>query len=471
MKRKLLAALLAALLLLSGCQYSVVEDADEQQLSLGQTAAAETALPSPTATAVPLQNGSRDAEGETAVADLQARLQALNYLDGKADGIFGDDTQAALQAFQSLNGLSATGVLDEDTRAALESAAAVPMPTPEPTPLAKGAKGDGVREIQEALRAYGFMTGSADGDFGALTDEGLKLFQQYLYVVEGREYYTTPEPTAEPSPTPTPSPTPEPEPTLLLSQGADEEVLQPATATPEPTATPYAPDGVMSDALMAELTGFEVYHTDLERGSRDTNVLGEVHRLQRRLDSLSYLEGGIDGIFGGGTESALKYFQKRNKLEQTGVADEETQRVLFSKDAVKSDRPKCMYLLKISVDDQRVYAYKWVNGSYSQLVRTMKCSTGTTSDPTPLGTFTAGGPCGRWYYFTKFDCWAQYAYRINGPYLFHSVLYSEKDTSTLRQSSVNNLGRRASHGCVRLSVEDAKWIYNNCPAGTTVTVY
>ena len=43
---------------------------------------------------------------------------------------------------------------------------AVPMPTPEPTPLAKGAKGDGVREVQEALRAYGFMTGSADGDFG-----------------------------------------------------------------------------------------------------------------------------------------------------------------------------------------------------------------------------------------------------------------------------------------------------------------
>ena len=85
--------------------------------------------------------------------------------------------------------------------------------------------------------------------------------------------------------------------------------------------------------------------------------------------------------------------------------------------------------------------------------------------------FTAGGPCGRWYYFKKFDCWAQYAYRINGPYLFHSVLYSEKDTATLRQSSVNNLGRRASHGCVRLSVEDAKWIYNNCPAGTTVKVY
>ena len=465
MKRKLLAALLAALLLLSGCQYSVVEDADEQQLSLGQGAAAEALTPSPTA--APLQNGSRDAEGETAVADLQARLQALNYLDGRADGIFGDDTQAALEAFQTMNGLPATGVLDAGTQAALSSAMAIPMPTPEPTPLAMGAEGDGVREVQNALRNYGFMTGSADGDFGKLTDEGLKLFQQYLYVVEGREYYS-PTATPEPTPTPTPSPTPEPEPTLLLSQGADEPVVEEVVA---PTATPYAPDGIVSDALMAELASFEVYRVDMQRGSRDTNELGEVHRLQRRLASLNYLEGGIDGIFGGGTQSALQYFQKRNKLSETGVADEETQRALFSESAVKSDRPKCMYMLKISVDDQRVYAYKWVNGSYTQLVRTMKCSTGTTSDPTPLGTYQAGGRCGRWYYFKKFDCWAQYAYRISGPYLFHSVLYSEKDTSTLRQSSVNNLGRRASHGCVRLSVEDAKWIYDNCPAGTTVKVY
>ena len=124
----------------------------------------------------------------------------------------------------------------------------------------------------------------------------------------------------------------------------------------------------------------------------------------------------------------------------------------------------------IDVSDQRVYAYKWVNGSYSSLARTMICSTGLKDTPTPLGTFKNGGPAARWYYFQKYDCWAQYAWRIDGPYLFHSVLYSEKDTSTLRQSSVNNLGSRASHGCVRLKVEDAKWIYNNCPAGTTVVV-
>ena len=112
----------------------------------------------------------------------------------------------------------------------------------------------------------------------------------------------------------------------------------------------------------------------------------------------------------------------------------------------------------------------WVNDEYTDLVRTMKCSTGRKSTPTPTGTFTNTGPGARWHYFTKFDCWAQYAYYIEGDILFHSVLYNQKG-GKVTQSSVNNLGSRASHGCVRLSVEDAKWIWNNCPANTTVVVY
>ena len=54
--------------------------------------------------------------------------------------------------------------------------------------------------------------------------------------------------------------------------------------------------------------------------------------------------------------------------------------------------------------------------------------------------------------------------------MFHSVLYGSKEGSVTR-SSVNNLGRRASHGCVRLSVDDAKWVWSNCPRNTKVIVY
>ena len=34
-----------------------------------------------------------------------------------------------------------------------------------------------------------------------------------------------------------------------------------------------------------------------------------------------------------------------------------------------------------------------------------------------------------------------------------------------------NCGETVSDGCVRLCVADAKWIYDNCPIGTTVKVY
>ena len=61
-----------------------------------------------------LGEGSRDDASTTRVAELQERLIALGYLTGKADGIFGPRTQAALREFQLANGLTATGSYAED---------------------------------------------------------------------------------------------------------------------------------------------------------------------------------------------------------------------------------------------------------------------------------------------------------------------------------------------------------------------
>ena len=67
-------------------------------------------------------------------------------------------------------------------------------------------------------------------------------------------------------------------------------------------------------------------------------------------------------------------------------------------------------------------------------------------------------------------CWAQYAYYIQGDIMFHSVLYNQKG-GPVTSSSVRNLGSKASHGCVRMAVEDMKWLYENSTKGFTTIIY
>lgn len=45
-------------------------------------------------------------------------------------------------------------------------------------------------------------------------------------------------------------------------------------------------------------------------------------------------------------------------------------------------------------------------------------------------------------------------------YLMHSVPYTKLDKNTLKTAEWNKLGRRASTGCIRMNVADAKWIYD-----------
>ena len=113
--------------------------------------------------------------------DLQQRLIDLNYLSTQADGIFGPGTEQALKDFQELNGLEITGTADENTLNALFADAPVPMPTPEPTPRVRGAKGDEIRQVQQALQIMGFMGGDADGDFGPETENSVKRYQSYVH--------------------------------------------------------------------------------------------------------------------------------------------------------------------------------------------------------------------------------------------------------------------------------------------------
>lgn len=438
----------------------------EEALFGGDTAqvtpppAAEVVQPEATATPPAeyptLQKGDRDADGETGYIEmLQKRLVALGFLKDKADGTYGVNTETAVDQFQKLNGLERTGIADHATQALLyQDMGQLVTPAPDMNVV----YGAATTRVQSKLIEWGFLRGSADGKLGKNSEKAISNFKQYIY----QQWEANPTPTPTPAPTPTPTPTPAP--------GELPEVVD-VPITPEPTPEVLSTDGSVTDLVLAYVDGeaeFPLFNRVVQTG--DDNL--DVYRVQTRLNQLNYLyiHQNADGVFGLNTARALMYFQRKNGLQETGIADEATQRLLFSNSAAKSEEYVFPYKLGISKGDQRVYVARWDGSGYNEVVKEMICSTGRDKTPTPSGTYQAYGPIdGEWHYFKDFNCYAKWAYGIVDDILFHSVTFNS--SKKLNQGSVNYLGRKASHGCVRLRIEDAKWIVDNCPVGTTVVIW
>ncbi len=128
---------------------------------------------------------------------------------------------------------------------------------------------------------------------------------------------------------------------------------------------------------------------------------------------------------------------------------------------------KYPYYIKINrvLNNVTIYAMD-SNGEYSIPFKAMVCSTGTA---TPLGTYKIDINY-RWRLLNG-NVSGQYATRIVRDILFHSVPYFTRSENNLEYEEYNKLGTTASQGCIRLAVIDAKWIYDNCPLGTTVEIY
>lgn len=112
------------------------------------------------------------------------------------------------------------------------------------------------------------------------------------------------------------------------------------------------------------------------------------------------------------------------------------------------------------------------NGEYTIPVKAFACSVGREGHETITGTFQM---CENynWMLPMQDGTYAQFAYRIKKGtgYMFHSVPCFQNKKNTLETEEFNKLGSPASLGCVRLTVADAKWIYDNCPIGTTTEIY
>ena len=203
--------------------------------------------------------------------------------------------------------------------------------------------------------------------------------------------------------------------------------------------------------------------------------------VQQQLISLGYLKGKADGVFGNNTYAAVIQFQLAHDLEPDGIVGENTLTWLFSGEAIAlptatpepTPEPTPVdleypYYIEIDRGMQVVRVYTiGEDGTYSLLAREMICSTDTFGYKPPQGTYKMNGEKLRWM-MSLFGTYAQYATRISGHILFHAVPTTMCYANTLNADDYRALGTNASAGCVRLLCADAKWIYDNVPAGTMV---
>ena len=153
-----------------------------------------------------------------------------------------------------------------------------------------------------------------------------------------------------------------------------------------------------------------------------------------------------------------------NELKESKVEDEKE---------VKENKNK--YYVKVNNTANVVTIYtKDSEGNYTVPVKTMICSIGTATPKS--GKYKLNGTKHRWH--TLFGhtpgtyVYGQYTTAIVGNILFHSVPYTTKgNPSTLEYLEYDKLGTKASAGCIRLTVQDAAWIYNNISTGTIVEFY
>ena len=130
------------------------------------------------------------------------------------------------------------------------------------------------------------------------------------------------------------------------------------------------------------------------------------------------------------------------------------------------------YHITVDLTNQIVTIYATQDDS---IVRQMLCSSGE-NDSTPHGTFYMDRIQGsrerrRWTYYWQYNVYVQYASRIKGGILFHSIPCTQPSRQYIQQSALRTFGFPTSHGCLRLRWQDAKFISDNCRPGTKVEIY
>ena len=121
------------------------------------------------------------------------------------------------------------------------------------------------------------------------------------------------------------------------------------------------------------------------------------------------------------------------------------------------------FRIEIDLSRQRLTVFYGKN-----ILKEMVCSSGALETPTPLGEFTTNQKI-EYSWVDRFDVGAYYWIRFFEDYLIHSVPLDENGEMIVEE--FEKLGNPASHGCVRLRLDEAKWLYETLPLGVEVLIY
>jgi len=121
------------------------------------------------------------------------------------------------------------------------------------------------------------------------------------------------------------------------------------------------------------------------------------------------------------------------------------------------------FRIEVDLTKQKVFVYYKDN-----MIREMICSGGADQSPTPQGEFETSDKI-KYSWVERFDVGAFYWTRFYKKYLFHSVPFDKNREMIIEE--YEKLGSPASHGCIRLKLEEAKWLYEKLPSGVKVIIY
>lgn len=219
----------------------------------------------------------------SSVYALQQRLKNLGYPIDSLTGIYDNETANAVMLFYEAYGLTADDVANVALQKELYSDTARPYGG-ESAATSGSAELNTVADVQQRLIELGYLSGEADGELNARTTIAIKLFEETC----GQ-----------------------------LPSGAVTTELQ--TMLQREYAPPF-------DTLGSQ------YSNLIEGASGD-----EVLRMQSRLIELGFAAGTPNGEYGAATTAAIRLFQNRNGMEETGIATNYVQAVLFSSFALNID--------------------------------------------------------------------------------------------------------------------------------------